>query len=282
MSSAAKIALTTATPSIPLPASSWMFSFLIPPMATTGMSTASQIAFHKAGIVKEESPVLIGKLDEICLDTIKEVCREMNAPLLRVQEFHADRLADGVYHFDYSTYKDLQIPTYASYQIKNACLAISAVIALEEDFPVNEESLRKGLMGEMLPCRAENLGRIVLDGAHNPEAIENLCRCLFNASKGRRIHVLFASFRDKNIAIELPCLANNVTDITLTTFNHPRARGEFDYFLYSEDHPFVADPVKALEDLLERFPEDVVLVTGSLNFAGYMRKEILDRDLEMR
>ena len=40
-----KTALITATPQIPFPASSVTFSSVIPPIATTGMSTVSQISF---------------------------------------------------------------------------------------------------------------------------------------------------------------------------------------------------------------------------------------------
>ena len=245
-------------------------------------TTASQIALHKAGIIKPECHVLVGKLDESCLDTIREVCSDLDAQLHRIEDYHGDRLKDGIFHFDYAGYKDLGIATYASYQIKNACLAISAVGLLQEEFPVTEAQLRDGLLVTSLPGRAENLGRIVLDGAHNPEAVENLTKCLYSASKGRKIHVLFASFRDKNIAVELPTLANHTSDITLTTFAHPRARTEEDYFLYVEDHPFVEDAVGALTALLEQYPDDVVLVTGSLNFVGYMRKEILTRGLDQK
>ena len=44
LSFAANNPLTTATPSMPVPVSSFIFSAVIPPMATTGISTASQIA----------------------------------------------------------------------------------------------------------------------------------------------------------------------------------------------------------------------------------------------
>ena len=82
--------------------------------------------------------------------------------------------------------------------------------------------------------------------------------------------------------MELPSLANVVTDITLTTFDHPRARTEDEYFLYISDHPFVAEPEKALEDLLANFPEDTILITGSLNFVGLMRELIMRKGLGTR
>ena len=44
MSGCAKIALTTATPTMPLPESRATLSFVMPPMAMTGMDTAAQIS----------------------------------------------------------------------------------------------------------------------------------------------------------------------------------------------------------------------------------------------
>ena len=245
-------------------------------------STAPQIALHKAGIIKPEAPVLVGKRDDVCLNTIREEAKRFHCPVQVVGSYHFDHLVGGTFHFDYLAHKDVCLPTNAEYQIRNATLAIAAVDLLQEQFPVSEEALREGLNVAPLPGRLETLGRIVLDGAHNPEAIENLCRCLQSASKGRKIRALFASFRDKNIAVELPTLDNYVSGITLTTFDHPRARQEDDYFLYVEDHPFVANPKQALTALLENNPDDVILITGSLAFVGYMRQIVVTEGFDKR
>jgi len=245
-------------------------------------TTVSQIALHKAGIMKPGVPVLVGELEDSALDTLRAEAKSMGCPFNRVEKYHFEHLVDGRYHFDYATHKDVVLGSGADYQLRNASLAMEATRLLGEDFPVKEEDLRAGLEEMVLPCRLERFGRIVLDGAHNPEAIDALVRNVGMIGKGHPVHVLFASFRDKNIAVELPSLANAVADITLTTFKHPRARKEEDYFLYVADHPFVEDAPQALRDLLERYPEDTILVTGSLNFVGFMRQRILEENLELK
>ena len=55
MSSAAKMAETSATPSIPVPASSMMFSLVIPPMAVTGIFTALQISLSVSWLTESAS-----------------------------------------------------------------------------------------------------------------------------------------------------------------------------------------------------------------------------------
>ena len=68
-----------------------------------------------------------------------------------------------------------------------------------------------------------------------------------------------------------------VTDsITLTTFDHPRARQEEDYFLFLNDYEFIENPVEAYHKLKEQYPDDLILITGSLAFAAYMEKRLND------
>ena len=93
-------------------------------------------------------------------------------------------------------------------QIKDAAIAIEACKILNEEFPIEETAIRQGLKDFSLICRGEWFGNVLIDGAHNIEAIEDLSSNLSSLSNGRPIHVLFASFRDKNIAAILPALAN--------------------------------------------------------------------------
>lgn len=242
-------------------------------------TTLSQIALHKAGIIKPQEPVLLGKLEDDALSTIREQADDVKAPIFRVEDHHFNHLVENKFHFDYGPYKDLVINTFAEYQLRNASMAIEAVRILEKAFPVSEEALREGLLKNPLPCRCERLGRIVFDGGHNPEAASAVARCAPTIGRGRPVHILFASFREKNIAVELPTLANVVPSITLTTFPSPFAREEMDFFLYAEDHPYVEDPIGAVKALLEQYPEDTILLTGSMEFCFCMREIILKEGL---
>ena len=65
-------------------------------------------------------------------------------------------------------------------------------------------------------------------------------------------------------------------ELSLTTFNHPRAREENDYFLYLQEYKFFDDHIALIKSLKEQYPDDVILVTGSLAFACLVHKELLD------
>ena len=90
----------------------------------------------------------------------------------------------------------------------------------------------------------------------------------------REIHVLFACFRDKNIERMLAYVGEYSKDIVLTTFPHERARTEEEYFLYLEDHSFKANAIDALKEMMTNYPDDAILVTGSLAFASYIKRNM--------
>lgn len=228
--------------------------------------TVSEIARNKSGIIKDKAPVLVGKLEESALTTVRDEANRHQSDFHIVDDYHGNHYASPYFRFDYRPYRDLAILTPAGYQLLNASLAIEATKILSSFKPMDEFSLRKGLLASPLPGRFERHHNVILDGAHNPEAISALLKCLESYATGKKVHVLFASFRDKNIAVELPLLANLASDITLTTFGASRARDEEDYFLYEADYPYNGDYKAALSSMVASFPDDIIVVTGSLAF----------------
>lgn len=235
--------------------------------------SVSEIAFNKAGIIKENSLALVGNLDENAMYAVKEYAKALKVNVARVNEYHNVRVFSDHLLFDYYPLKDLRLNTIATYQCENASLAIEAVRMLKDKLSVSEEAIRKGLECKNLSCRFENLGKnLLVDGAHNPDGIAKLCKALENET--RPIHVVFASFKDKNIESMLILLGNISSDITLTTFPHKRARVEEDYFLYLGDYKFEEDYLSLIKNKVNEFSDDLILVTGSLAFAYLVKKEL--------
>lgn len=232
----------------------------------------SEIAYNKAGIIKFETPVLVGKLDDSAEFAINEKARELKSPIHKVESFHNEKIIDNKYVFDYFPYQRLEINSLAKYQLKNASLAIEAVKILNDVLPVNEDAIRKGLLSDTLSGRFELISKnLIVDGAHNADGIQNLVESISSYAHSP-VHVVFACFRDKNIDSMLNELGQISNDVTLTTFDHKRARTEEEYFLYLGDYKFDADYKKVIDELRASYPDDIVLVTGSLAFVGIIRK----------
>ena len=161
--------------------------------------------------------------------------------------------------------------------MNDACVALDAIGILINEFPVDEDNIKDGLRDTFMPCRMDVISQTpltIVDGAHNPEAFELLSKSLLRANLIGRIHILLASFKDKNIIQMLANIGAVSNTITLTTFDHPRARKEEDYFLFLSDYEFIENPVEAYNKLKEQYPEEVIVITGSLAFAAYMKKRL--------
>ena len=236
----------------------------------------SEIAFQKAGIIKDEVPVLLGDLPEEAITVILKKAKECKSKMFYLGHYvNKEYLSDG-FSFDYGEIKGLKIKSIADYSVNDACLALEAIYTLKDRFIYDEEKVKQGLASISIPCRLEIVNKqpiVIVDGAHNPEAIDALCKnTIHNVTDGKPIHVVFACFRDKNLGNMLSTLGAITDDLTMTTFDHPRARKEEEYFLFLGDYKFEEDAKALIRNKMNEFPDDVILVTGSLAFAALVRR----------
>ena len=236
-----------------------------------------EIAYQKAGIIKKEVPVITGILDEEAINTIVEVAKENESQLSVAVEPAKVVYENKGFNFAYGTLDNLRINSAATYSLKDACIALEVINKLNGRFNVSEQSIKEGLANTFMPVRMEIIKDsplLIVDGSHNPEGVINLVKSLQNVAQNREIHVLFACFRDKNIERMLAYLGEYSKDITLTTFPHERARTEEEFFLYMDDYSFKGDALATLNEMLALYPNDCILVTGSLAFAAYIKQNI--------
>lgn len=242
-------------------------------------NSLTDIAIQKGGIIKEKVPTVIGKLPEEALLVLKNIAIQKHTKLIQtVDAFDLEIHPFGA-SFSYANYAILQIKNPAVYSINDACIAVEVVKNLSDILPYSSSDLFKGLLSTEVPCRNEKISEkpiVILDGAHNPEGIIKLIESLEAIYPGANFHVIFASFKDKNINSMLTSLSSLTNDITLTSFKHQRCRNKDDYFLYLEEHPFIENHIEAIKRKMKQCPDDIILITGSLAFVGVVRKEFHD------
>lgn len=232
----------------------------------------TEVAEQKAGIIKREIPVLVGDLSNDVMEVVSKEATYDKSPVYIVSIPNNVLYSDSGFSFDYQEYVNLQIQSIGLFSVDDACLAIEAINILKESYPVSEEAVADGLFEVNMPARMEPVHAhplVICDGAHNPEAMENLMVAIEKVANSRPIHVIFACFKDKNFPKMLSYIGQ-VGDISLTTFDHPRARQKEDFFLFADEYIFYDDCVKLIMEKMENFPDDIILVTGSLAFAGYI------------
>ena len=143
-------------------------------------NTLEEIAYEKAGIIKNNSNTVIFKqLPEVDNVFIKK-CKEKNNKLHIVTEddISGYNWDNNLQYFNYRNMLNLGINLKGRVQIKNASLCIEAANIINElGYEVSEDSIREGLKTIVHHARMETLNKdplIIYDGAHNEPAIKNL------------------------------------------------------------------------------------------------------------
>ena len=189
--------------------------------------TVEKIALEKAGIIKDNSPVLFGGCGTPC-EVISAVAAERASDFYtpdysQIKNLTSDLSGSG---FDYKNHS-VSISLLGSYQPRNAALVTEAVDVLRSrGMNITEAALVGGLAEAKWPARFEIINKeplIIFDGAHNPEgitaAVESI-RAYFGATK---VSVLSGVLSDKDynyIAGKL----SEVADLAyIITPDNPRA-----------------------------------------------------------
>lgn len=254
--------------------------------------TVEAIAREKAGIIKKGAPV-VTQAKGGAIPVFEAVCREKGVPLYQLgKDFHAvgQREDDTGQLFHYRgldrDYQDLHISLLGSYQVNNAALALAAgELLARSGFPLPEAAVRAGLSNARWPGRLEVLRRspfVVIDGAHNLEAFQQLRIAVGRTFAYRRLVLVLGILADKageNILAEILPLADS---LVLTKPNSPRAADPLDLQkivagMWPALPCAVAPEIPAAVNLaLEKAePEDLVLIAGSLYLVSDARQHLL-------
>lgn len=247
-------------------------------------STLAAIAAEKAGIIKPGVPVVTRAVDE-AYDAVRRRAREASAPIRFVPAPEAAETLEGtraVVPYGGEALA-LRFPLLGRHQAENAAVAAAALEAAASRFPVAPDALRRGLESARWPGRLEAAGRdplVLLDGAHNPPAVQTIAGFLERVLAPRPVRVLFGAMRDKSVAGMVRPLAPLVKEWVVTAARSPRAvppRVLAETLLRegvrAEPIDDAVDAIRRLHRDAER--DDVLLVTGSLFLVGEARAALL-------
>ena len=241
-------------------------------------STLADIAREKGGIIKPGVPVVIGKVDAESRGILSNLARcAGSAAHVYGQDFTMSDCSSGEITYQGSTWRlaNLRLGLRGRFQHQNAAVALAALELIRASFPVSEDSLRLGLRAATWPGRLDVVSEhplVVLDGAHNPQAIETLSAELPSVLQGRRVKLLLSVMRDKDWRAMVPVLTRIADEVVVTRVQ--QARAEDPAILQAAFAPFcpvrvVTDAREACQRLMsEAGPDDAVVVCGSLFLVG--------------
>jgi dihydrofolate synthase / folylpolyglutamate synthase len=239
-------------------------------------ATPEEIAFEKAGIIKEEEPVVVGP--GCHYPAIRQRAGDRliasAATGLSVRE-----TVDGGFEFDLETpvrsYRGVRPSLAGRHQVDNAVVAIRAGECLQEaGWPVDERSIVRSIQNSFWPGRLERIQGeppLLLDGAHNPDAARALARYL-RACHPDGVCLIFGAMSGKDCHGMLEALVPCATRVILTRPDNDRAVSPAELAPLMPDADLTATLAEALSlaDRLRRKGETIV-VAGSLFLVGEAR-----------
>ena len=234
------------------------------------------IANHKAGVMRENTPILLGRVSAEVEHFFNQKSHDLQAPLAiidrEIQLLPKDNQTIQI-SYDHWESPNLKLPMLGQHQENNAGLAVTAAHLLAQTFSkITDKSIQEGIEETHWPGRSEWIGNnIYLDGAHNPQGIASLKQVLKDNFANRRVHILFAGLRRKPLADLLEELKDY--DITVTSFDFFEALPLDDY---PKDFKRAADYRDWLAQAESANSDDLFVVTGSLYFISEVRNHLIN------
>ena len=232
--------------------------------------TLLDIAREKSGVIKTKRPVVLGNLPREVMPIIEERAREESAPIRKLGE---DFFVSGDQKIHYrDAQKNLSFNLRPEVEGFDIAVAIQAFSLLH--LPLASDEIEEAINQTIIPGRYQVLQSeplIILDGAHNIQAMQNLLNFIHEQARLRHstVRILMMMMRDKDLD-EVFSLFQPTDQIELTTIDYPRAAKKEDFPNWVvQKYPYHENWQSAYKQLkLESQADDILLVTGSFYLVG--------------
>ena len=200
-------------------------------------SSIKEISYEKAGIIKENIPVVISKQDDEANQILIEVASNKNSQIIKEGiEFKVLERTVGVggqqlkIATPFGIYEDLFLPLFGKFQTSNAACALTAV----ETFlgkKLELELVQEAFADFKSPARLQIVKRnptILVDAAHNISGIQNTLEAIDETFKFDNKILIIGFMKDKDIEGMLELLKSYAQDVILTQASSTRAISPID------------------------------------------------------
>lgn len=243
------------------------------------------ISYEKAGIIKENTPVVIGKKQEESWPVFTLIAKQKNATIqlastnCPVKEYKwKENLLEVAIEKENSLHS-YQLDLTGVYQVENISTVCCAVDQLRKNgFSISEESLIKGLRNVStitgFQGRWEKIASnpsVILDVAHNVDGIRQVLRQL-EMIDYNHLHIVIGMVKDKEIEKVLSLLPKTAT-YYFTQAQLPRALPAQDLEASAKKTGLTGFVFNAVNSAIEEAQknariDDLILVCGSLFIIG--------------
>lgn len=188
----------------------------------------SEIAAHKAGIIKPGAPVICIEQKEDAMEPIRAATKAADTPLYEVhrdevRQIFSDKRESIVF---FREFENLHLKMLGSCQPENAALAVQAASVLSRSYPIEKKHIYDGIEKTRWGGRFElhsGSPDIILDGAHNPDGIRRLRESVNQMFGAVPICYVCGVLADKDYEKEIEILFGRASNVFTVTPPSPRA-----------------------------------------------------------
>lgn len=188
----------------------------------------SEIAAHKAGIIKPVAPVICIEQKEDAMEPIRAAAKAADTPLYEVhrdevRQIFSDKRESIVF---FREFENLHLKMLGSCQPENAALAVQAASVLSRSYPIEKKHIYDGIEKTRWGGRFElhsGSPDIILDGAHNPDGIRRLRESVNQMFGAVPICYVCGVLADKDYEKEIEILFGRASNVFTVTPPSPRA-----------------------------------------------------------
>ena len=250
-------------------------------------NTLEEIAYQKAGIIKENSDTVIFEQNSSVNKVFIDECTKKNNLLHIVKKENIEnyRYDNSFQYFDYKDLKDLKLNLKGKMQVRNVSICLEAIeILRNKGYKIDIESIKEGLKTIVHKGRMEQLNEnptIIFDGAHNEPAIRNLLDMVDMYYKNRKRTYIISILARKDYRKMLDILAKDKEAIFIMTSGNDTDKFVSSYELcqymkqYVDSYKIIKrDLEEAIEMVMANKDETVYFCVGSFYTYSNVIKKI--------
>lgn len=249
--------------------------------------TLEKIAYEKAGIIKQNSKVFVGKMLDEPEKIIRNKAKELNCDYNLINDFtdiESDRLIVTLQKKSFSVYFT---PLIGNHQLYNAALAVKTINkSLDiEDGLIISRGIRNVIKNTGIQGRYEIIchkPKIIFDSAHNPEGVRIFVKEFSRESNTyKERYLLFGAMKDKSIVEMLKILTPYFSQIFVTVIDIDRSANEEELESAAKSAGtkinIVKNGSKFVRDFHLENEDKCLVVLGSMYLLGEIKSKMLEK-----
>lgn len=261
--------------------------------------TCAKIAFEKGGIIKPNTPVVIGEYTDETLPVFERLAQERNSALTLTDDIQVELLEENLSDFCLNLYQkgqtiaeNVRFPLPGLYELKNLKSFLAAVPFINSYYKISEAPIARAVENVVRNTRlmgrwqvVSNRPLTICDVGHNPAGLRNTMQQLSQMTCGK-IHFLIGFVNDKDVDAIMPLLPKNAHYyLCQAEIERALAPASLQHFFETEGLEFVVGTSVAATFPLVQFNaqnEDLIYVGGSCFVVGDFLKALQNGVIQIK